>query len=609
MRKPWNRRADLPLKGIPIAAAVIAVYAIELIVRHISNETNDILAVMLASVVLGIAAALIAKLLGRILRPALAAFLGLAAAFLPLGYMFVPLIEPRVGIYFGSTAISIGITLGFALTIAAALAALLLAAVGRRLVLAAATAAVIAVLAFQPRHPAFSRPDAGPRPNIILVVLDTARRDHLSLYGYPKPTTPNIDRLARDAQRYQDAWSVAPWTPSSHASMFTGLLPAEHGVDGEAEPSFPAGFATLPEVLRTSGFQTAGFVANPNLVAPGWDRGFDAYRAPWIAGRHSLILLLNKLINGNQDGWLLKRDTPRLLDLAERWWGGVEGRPRFLFLNLLDPHRPYLPPKEMYQKLAPPGPMSEALKIDQDPVSYCLKPGLEKHDAELLTALYDGEIAAMDLALGAFFDWLRARGDLDKSIVVITSDHGEHLGERGLVGHDLVMDPAVLRVPLIIRYPPRLAPGDVAERVQIDGLAGLVLNLVGLPAPEAMSRSAIGRQNRSLVVAQYAEPGWFFSLFKGRAPDFDFSPYRGDGEFVSDGEFAYVTNRGAVPVREWLTVLRDDPDWRHNAASEYPEVTHKLREAAARLPSFHLAGPKTTNPRDRERLRSLGYVR
>jgi arylsulfatase A-like enzyme len=453
--------------------------------------------------------------------------------------------------------------------------------------------------------------------------MDTTRRDHLTLYGYPRPTSPHLAAFARRAAVYDDAWSVAPWTPSSHASMLTGLLPAWHGVDGETEPPLPADLLTLPEVLHDAGYRTAGFTANPNLIGPGWDQGFEVYRPPWLRGLHSLIEPLNFFTTGTRDIWRGSDMTARVLRSARRWWGraGHDGdrgpggdHPRFLFINLLDPHRPYAPPPRDYRTFLGATAPAEAYAVDQDPVTYHLKPGLNSRQRELLTGLYDAEIAAMDREIGRFLGWLAQRGELDRCLLVVTADHGERLGERGLVGHDLVMDEFLLRVPLLVRYPPAVPAGRVGRRVQLDGLPGYILHVAGVPAPPAMAASALQHPGRALAVAQYEDPQWFLDRMAQRDRRFDPAPYRGDWDFVAGERFAYVWSPWRARASGRLIDMAADPGWSRDAAPEHPEIARALDAVAERLPLFHrpeggeAAAARALDRQEIEHLRSLGYV-
>jgi arylsulfatase A-like enzyme len=454
---------------------------------------------------------------------------------------------------------------------------------------------------------------AAGHPDIILLVMDTTRRDHLSVYGYALPTSPSLERLGAESAVYDDAWSVAPWTPPSHASIFTGRLPAEHGVDGQDPSPFPPDLPTLQGVLWKGGYRTAGFVANPNLTARGWDRDFDEYRPPWYVGSHSLIVHLNAWFLGFDDPWdALGGGSHRLIDLACRWWASEAGRPRFLFINLMDPHRPYRPPLQYGQRFLGDIPREEAEAVEENPDPYILGRRLTERDRRSLNALYDGEVASMDQEIGRFVSWLRERGDLERTILVITADHGERLGERGLVGHDgpaeQSMDQYLLHVPLLVRYPPAVTPGRVPSRVQLDGLAGHVLRLAGLDVPEVLEPRPWRTTSTEVPVAQFQSPTWIVDRLLAIKPGLDTSRLLRDWAFATDGHWACSCPAGGPTGACFVVDLTADRDWTHNLVQAMPEGTARLCEVALSLPRFGAVTPYRANPDLLKHLRSLGYV-
>ena len=295
--------------------------------------------------------------------------------------------------------------------------------------------------------------------------------------------------------------------------------------------------------------------------------------------------------------------------MARAWWPDQAGRPRFVFVNVLDPHHPYDPPSDDRARFLGGNDPREALAVPQEALHYFLEPGLSARQKQLLGALYDAEIASMDREIGLFIEWLRSRKELDRTILVVTSDHGERLGERGLVGHDLVMDPYILRVPLLVRYPPSVAPSRVKRRVQLDGLPGYIAHLARVPCSAAMDESALDRQDRKVVVAQYQDPSWFTRRLVARNPGFDVRPYTGDWFLAADERFVYVCSQLGGGSDD--CVLNDswtDPDWIHDAQRQHPAVVEELKQAVGRLPSFR---PARARPIERdllERIRSLGYL-
>jgi arylsulfatase A-like enzyme len=552
------------------------------------GQPADLSALLGASALVAVMAAVVAGLLGRWLPVAVAAIL----ALLPVAAQSLAQAIPRQGWWWG-----------------AALSPLLAGPVGwlarRRLGLAGLAVAAATVWGVAAHRPMSWVAPAGDGPDILLVVLDTTRRDRLSLYGYPRPTSPALDAFARDAEVYEDAWSVAPWTPPSHASLLSGLLPGEHGVDGAHAAPLPADLLTLPAVLRHAGYVNGGFVANPNLLAPGWGSSFHQYLGPRRAGGHSLIRRFNERIG--QDVLLIE-STPLVLAHARRFWAAHADRPRFVFVNLIDPHNPYLPPPDLLREAAPELTRDQALSLSLDPLEYHLDPGMDPRRRSQISRLYDGEVQAMDRELGRFLAWLEERQELDRTLVVITADHGERLGERGVIGHDLDLDPYLLRVPLVIRYPPAVAPGRIGRRVQLDGLPGYILDLAGVPAPEAMRRSALQNQNRELVVAQRQDPAYFLQRLRQRRPDLDVSSWRGDWYFVAGRRFAHVCRSGPPSPRCQLNDMDEDPDWERDQSETHPQELERLAAAGAGLPRFGKPRPAQMTAELREALRALGYV-
>lgn len=440
-------------------------------------------------------------------------------------------------------------------------------------------------------------------PDLILLVLDTTRQDALSAFGNPRATTPYLDRFARRSLVYADAWSAAPWTPPSHASMFTGRLPAVHGVDGSARPEFPADILTLPETLRAAGYATAGFFANPVLDARGWSRGFDDYRPSWMRGRHSLPRFLIGHMRGLKRRW--DDSAHATLGLGESWWRGHRDEPRFLFLNLIDPHDPYTPKRADLLHILPGAP--EISAISQDVISYYTELPLTESDAYALRALYDAEVAGMDRELGRFFQRMALDRELDDAVVVITADHGERFGDCGVLGHSLTMDPYLLQVPLIVRSPDPSATGIVDRRVSTRYLPSYLSELAGLDAQPFGRPERLPDEDAPYAVAQLRESTWFIDQLLARDSTFDASPYRGNRCFVTDGEYAFRWIVGDDPSGT-LIHLSTDPDWTQDLEEELPDVVERMEDVAGALPPFGDAVTEDVDPAARERLRALGYL-
>jgi arylsulfatase A-like enzyme len=588
-----------------VALLALLVFCLEQLGWSLAGRPGEILLLLPSMLAACLAAGLAAAGLNAFGAGRWAWLAAWPAAFLSLGHLLDQHLK-------GAWGFALAIPLGLLLTLA--LFRVLSWRVGRVLGLLLVACAILPPAA-RLRVEGPAPPGGAHPPNIILLVMDTTRRDHLTLYGYQRPTSPSLARLGEESEVYDDAWSVAPWTPSSHASMLTGRLPGEHGVDGEDPVAFPPGIPTLPEVLSAAGYVTGGFVSNPNLLPTGWDRGFAQYRPPWFRGRDSIAWLLNRYWLGGDDAWdPLRNLSRRTLGLARIWWRRHSDRPRFLFINLMDPHRPYDPPPDTYAQFLPGVPRPEAMAVEQDPDHYTLKPGLNPREAELLAGLYDGEIAAMDREIGRFVDWLRARGDLEGTIVAVTADHGERLGERGLVGHESIgdrsLDEHLLRVPLLIRLP-RAAPSRrIPGRVRLDGLAGHLLRVAGLSVPTALEPRPWGSEEGQVEVAQVQRQAWIARRLvrQGWAPA---SPLAlSDRSLVADGHFALAcANVLEGAVHCLLHGLEGDPDWKEDVAADHPEVVARLGAITRSLPRFQGPGAAIDDPELKERLRSLGYVR
>lgn len=351
----------------------------------------------------------------------------------------------------------------------------LLPARGRLLGLAILPLLLAGALWPEPTPPADGRPGAGP--DIVLVVVDTLRADHVGAWGYPRDTTPHLDRLAAEASRYSEAWSTASWTLPAHASLFTGLAPGEHGAHA-GTARLPAGPPTLAERLDARGYRTVGLSAN-GWVSPGTglERGFE--RFVFLGDRGFASQLLLPLVFDRPEDLGGRAIVDRAL--AEVDAAGDE--PVFLFLNLLEAHEPFgTVPDDWRSRFAdePLDPTLGRTWLRDMPRSWCTchkdagelrcEDGLYKADAERVRAVidrYDAGVAYDDHLLGVLREGLEARGRWEDAVVVVTSDHGEHLGEEGgRLGHMVWLTEALLRVPLVVKDPGQ-APGLVDTTVDL----------------------------------------------------------------------------------------------------------------------------------------------
>jgi arylsulfatase A-like enzyme len=310
---------------------------------------------------------------------------------------------------------------------------------------------------------------AGPeasagKPNIILITLDTVRADHLSLYGYSRATTPNLDKWAQQGVVFENAIAPSSWTLASHASMFTGLLPHQHGAD-RVNP-WDRSRWTLAEVLRSWGYATAGFTSNLYYGEGGWgmDQGFDLYDDDSTSVRHNLRALIfgEKVLQPLYDRWMRpdyfdRRNAREINQDVVRWLEHAAPRPYFLFINYFDAHDPYFTPHPHAAAFGD----APAAVIKETQSAYMTESTahLSAPMRASLVASYDYCLAFLDETVGELLDSLARLPGWEKTIVIITSDHGEAIGEHDTYGHGRTLYREVLRVPLIILGP--TIPRDV----------------------------------------------------------------------------------------------------------------------------------------------------
>ena len=350
------------------------------------------------------------------------------------------------------------------------------------------------------------RPPAKPGvPNVLLILLDNVRAASLSLYGHNRPTTPNLERLARKGVTFSEARSTAPWTLPSHASMMTGRWPHELSVgwDLPLDRTFP----TLAESLEREGFATAGFVGNVHFCNAiyGLGRGFaryeDAYEnqtvslfeTVWSSGIGRRIIQVLGYPIRLTDGDTYVRKTAEMLNRDVLGWLGRRpaSQPFFVFVNYYDVHRPYDllgGPDTRFGMAALP--VTEQAEIDkkfmdlagEKPVSDDLTNRRVVNEGfALYHDQYDSCLAYLDQQVGLLLDEIERRGLLDNTVVIVTSDHGEQLGEHGVIAHGASLYRPEVHVPLLVIPPARSSTARIVnEPVSIREIPATVAALVDL---------------------------------------------------------------------------------------------------------------------------------
>ncbi|MBN1224498.1 MAG: sulfatase-like hydrolase/transferase [Candidatus Aminicenantes bacterium] len=325
-------------------------------------------------------------------------------------------------------------------------------------------------------------------PNIILIVIDALRADHLSCYGYPLPTSPNIDALAEQGILFQSSFAASNWSVPTHASLFTGLYPSSHGaysILSVLREDIPA----LPEILSQNGYHSISICNNPLLgEGYGLDRGFDLVLGFENEDKVSLTLvrLWQKFMTEDS----LADD---ILDFTEKWVDHCHELkvPHLVFVNLLDVHSPYSPKEPYFSEFI------ESLDLDKVNLPLMQKfanneirtreelPVLlskfTESDLAYLHRLYDSNIRYVDEQIGNLIRALKKADQLENTLIVITADHGEYLGEHGSIGHVIskLYNPG-LKIPLILWLPEKLEPGIEKRYMSQIDVFPTILSILGL---------------------------------------------------------------------------------------------------------------------------------
>jgi arylsulfatase len=475
----------------------------------------------------------------------------------------------------------------------------------------------IAICTFRPGH---DRPGQNPivtssvlaetagrasLPSIIWITVDAVRADHLSLYGYDKSTTPHLKEFARGATVYWNCLAQGSETTQSVISMLSGTTPYRHGGVSRTR-RLPENVVLLPEMLVELGYQTIAQSANPWVSRTfGFGQGFEEfylYNTDDELFQYDLLKLIMRLAP-----WQVYRfrehlpafayvPISRLVDdTIEILQARDHSRPLFLYLQPIDPHGPYHPPRAYMRNGNDPF-------IPEDYVSfYDLKPGttVSARQLEALIARYDGEIAYSDAELGRLFVGLREMGLFDSSMIIITSDHGEHFGEHGLWHHGSSVYQPLLHVPLVVKYPGQQDGRVIHHRVASIDLVPSILRLLG--------RECATCEGRPLTEAGTDGEHALFAYkmnSRGTRPLFQ--------AVVAGGWKLTRAHLENGIIRDELFHLDIDPDEKNDLLASHAEIAHRLETMLEDYESSVGMTPSgidiAPDPADVERLRALGYV-
>ncbi|MHC4946266.1 MAG: sulfatase-like hydrolase/transferase, partial [Planctomycetota bacterium] len=340
------------------------------------------------------------------------------------------------------------------------------------------------------------------RPNVLFVVWDTARADRMSLYGYDKTTTPFLDRWAERARVFERCTSTGGSTVTAHGAMFTGLFPTEHGANNK-HPILDEGHETLAEIFQDNGYATYLYSANPHISdAENFDQGFEKSEHPWTPRfeKTAKRIIMNRLKAKKGSGdfremftkkggkWGFKAPDELIQNALLEWFDKKDDdRPFFVFLNYMVAHQPLFPQDEYRERFMTPDQVKRSYEIDHawsKMWEYTF--GLYEYpqeELEILSLVYDACMAELDALFESLISALAERGLLDNTIVVLTSDHGEHLGEHHMLDHMFLLHEELLDVPLVIHYPKRIEPGREKTPVVNIDLFPTLLELAGIDVP------------------------------------------------------------------------------------------------------------------------------
>jgi arylsulfatase A-like enzyme len=440
-------------------------------------------------------------------------------------------------------------------------------------------------------------PPATP-PDVLLISIDSLRADHLGCYGYPRDTSPTIDRLANEGVRFETAVSTTSWTLPAHAALFTGLFDPAHGTT-DIHLRLARGYHTLAEHFRASGWSTVGFFAGP-LLHPSFalDQGFEKWVSCMSESASAMddddpatFFAANVASHAEVTG-------PRTVEAVRSFLEGQSDQPLFVFVHLWDPHYDYIPPAP-YDGLFDPE-YTGSLDVRNYPFNETIRSDMDLEDLEHLIALYDGEIRFTDdtlLQLLRLFDQYRPES---QRLTIVTADHGEEFFEHGGKGHQQTLFEESIRVPLIFHWPEELRAGVIGGQVSLVDVAPTIVRLAGLdPMPSAQGIDLSGTFHGSSV----PERGLHSLLAVGDAHI----------EAIRTSRYKLLRSKGLVAHLD----LIDDPyerDLLPGPPADDPFPARVLGEILGQSELLRKefgaddAGARRLDPEIEQRLRALGYV-
>jgi arylsulfatase A-like enzyme len=322
--------------------------------------------------------------------------------------------------------------------------------------------------------------------------MDTARQDRLSVYGYFRDTTPNLTKLAKSSRVYYNAYSTSGWTIPAHASLFTGLYPVVHKATQE-KWSLDKGFTTLAEILLERGYETTGIIGNAMIRKElGFDQGFKKYYALWKEPYKSSSKTEHR-------AYSIFKETLKATG---------EGKPFFIFINLMEPHSPYDSSRQFYNQFV----SDQSIKLESNMWrSYFTgKQSFSEKEIRHLNELYDAEILYVDYLIGKMISYLKKEGIWKDTIFIVTSDHGENIGDHEMMDHVFSLYESTIKIPLIIHYPRLFAASSKDYiTVQLTDIFPTILNILGIDTDKYPSQG-IDLLTKEIEKERYAFSEYYY---------------------------------------------------------------------------------------------------
>ncbi|GGK81231.1 sulfatase-like hydrolase/transferase [Haloarcula sebkhae] len=383
------------------------------------------------------------------------------------------------------------------------------------------------------------------KPNIIFIVVDTCRAS--TFYNLLEGgKLPNFESVLDDAAIYENATAAAPWTVPSHGSMFTGLYPSRHGTSANS-PNFDPPNAAIAQVLHDEGYHTVGISANP-WVSPGFgfDKGFDQFKTAYdlfwggaeigdirnLSSRREQILALSERVTltssfktiGNiayEKFWAKRSDSgaKKITSDALSILDNNHANAQFLFLNYMEPHLDYKPPDNLANDELPDNvELHEARHLNQNPWKYIAgQESVSPEHFEILRSLYRAEIRYLDTQIGRLLEGLSKKDILDDTCIIVAGDHGENIGDHGLMDHQYCLYQTLVHVPLAIRYPDTVTPRSVTDLVETKDIYGTLCEIANV-GDGNISNSLLNEEKRdNLAISEYPEPQPSMNALEQRA--------------------------------------------------------------------------------------------